>query len=213
MVATLSLPYMAAAAVTGLGALALLVAEWRDSRAAQAVIKPLASLGFVVAALAQRASSSSYGRALLVAFALCWLGDVLLISRGRRGFRAGILAFLLGHLAFVAAFLIYGVDTRAAGAALAVTLVAGTVVGRWLLPRVPLDLKPAVIAYVVVISIMVAIALGTGRPPIALGAGAFYLSDLSVARDRFVAPGFVNRAWGLPLYYGAQLVLAATPGL
>jgi hypothetical protein len=29
-----------------------------------------------------------------------------------------------------------------------------------------------------------------------------------VARDRFVAPGFVNRAWGLPLYFGAQLLFA-----
>ena len=47
-------------------------------------------------------------------------------------------------------------------------------------------------------------------PWIAGGALAFYLSDLSVARDRFVRPAFVNRAWGLPLYYGAQFVLAAT---
>jgi hypothetical protein len=36
------------------------------------------------------------------------------------------------------------------------------------------------------------------------------LSDLSVARDRFVAPGFVNRAWGLPTYFAAQLLLAAS---
>jgi len=29
-----------------------------------------------------------------------------------------------------------------------------------------------------------------------------------VARDRFVAQGFINRAWGLPMYYGGQLLLA-----
>jgi len=42
------------------------------------------------------------------------------------------------------------------------------------------------------------------------GAVTFYVSDLSVARDRFLAPGFVNRLWGLPLYYGAQLLLAGS---
>lgn len=198
--------------ITGLATLALLVAEWRDSQGGRMGIKPLASAGFVAAALAQGATASSYGQALLAALVFSWLGDVLLIPRSRRAFRAGILAFLLGHLAFVAAFLHRGVDLRIAGAALAAALLAATVVGRWLLPRVPPELKLAVIAYIAVISIMVASALGTGRAPIALGAAAFYLSDLCVARDRFVAPGFVNRLWGLPLYYGAQLVLAATAG-
>ena len=42
---------------------------------------------------------------------------------------------------------------------------------------------------------------------------AFYLSDVSVARDRFVAPGFGNRIWGLPLYYAAQLLFALVDGL
>ena len=41
---------------------------------------------------------------------------------------------------------------------------------------------------------------------------AFYLSDVSVARDRFVAPGFGNRIWGLPLYYAAQLLFALSTG-
>jgi hypothetical protein len=41
---------------------------------------------------------------------------------------------------------------------------------------------------------------------------AFYLSDVSVARDRFVAPGFGNRIWGLPLYYGAQVLFALSTG-
>lgn len=40
---------------------------------------------------------------------------------------------------------------------------------------------------------------------------AFFVSDLAVARDRFVEPGFVNRFVGLPLYYGAQIVFAASP--
>jgi hypothetical protein len=38
----------------------------------------------------------------------------------------------------------------------------------------------------------------------------FYVSDLAVARQRFVAQSWTNKLWGLPLYFGAQLVLAAT---
>jgi hypothetical protein len=35
---------------------------------------------------------------------------------------------------------------------------------------------------------------------------------MAVARNRFVAPGVVNRMWGLPLYYLAQVLLASTAG-
>ena len=42
----------------------------------------------------------------------------------------------------------------------------------------------------------------------ALGAVAFAAADISVARDRFVVSAFLNRAWGLPVYYSAQLLLA-----
>jgi hypothetical protein len=46
---------------------------------------------------------------------------------------------------------------------------------------------------------------------VAMGALAFTASDVSVARDRFVREDFFNRAWGLPLYYCAQLLLALSP--
>jgi hypothetical protein len=52
-----------------------------------------------------------------------------------------------------------------------------------------------------------------GNGVILAAAVAFYLSDLAVARDRFVAPGFRNRLWGLPLYYGAQLLFVWTVSL
>lgn len=45
-------------------------------------------------------------------------------------------------------------------------------------------------------------------PLLLAGAFLFFLSDLSVARERFVAPGFANKLWGLPFYYGGQLLLA-----
>jgi uncharacterized membrane protein YhhN len=77
-------------------------------------------------------------------------------------------------------------------------------------------MKLPVLAYMTVISSMVALALGTvaahGDPWIAVGAIAFYLSDLAVAREKFVSPGWLNRLWGLPLYYGAQMVLSFAAG-
>jgi hypothetical protein len=44
------------------------------------------------------------------------------------------------------------------------------------------------------------------------GAFSFYLSDIFVARQRFVTPSFFNRLAGLPLYYLGQFLLASTPG-
>ena len=68
--------------------------------------------------------------------------------------------------------------------------------------------------YMLVIGIMSALACGVtaaGGPwAVAVGALAFTASDISVARDRFVRHQFINRAWGLPLYYAAQLLLAKT---
>jgi uncharacterized membrane protein YhhN len=69
----------------------------------------------------------------------------------------------------------------------------------------------------VVIGAMATLACGVtaaGGPwQVALGALAFTASDVAVARDRFVQGEFSNRAWGLPLYYGAQLLIAVTPAL
>jgi hypothetical protein len=41
-----------------------------------------------------------------------------------------------------------------------------------------------------------------------LGAILFYLSDLAVARHRFVKAEFLNRGIGLPLYYAGQVLIA-----
>ena len=53
-------------------------------------------------------------------------------------------------------------------------------------------------------------AATTGHTAIFVGALAFYLSDISVALDRLVEENFMHRLWGLPLYFAAQLVLAAS---
>jgi uncharacterized membrane protein YhhN len=193
---------------------ALLAAEARGSRPGVWVAKPLASAGFVATALAAGALGSGYGRLVLAGLLLSAAGDVLLIPRREAAFRAGVASFGLGHVAYGAAFASRGVDALVAGLALVAAAVPAVLVLRWLWPGVPAGLRLAVPAYVVVITAMLVLAVASvahaGRPAIAVGAAMFYVSDLAVARERFVADSFTNKLWGLPLYFGAQLVLAST---
>jgi uncharacterized membrane protein YhhN len=190
-----------AAAVAG-----LLVAEARGSQRGLWLTKPVASLAFLWTAFAVGALESVYGRWVFLGLVLCLAGDLLLIPRERPAvFRAGVLSFLLGHVAYGAGFLtqpISGVGLVAAGALLAVTLAA---LWRWLSGSLPSDLSGAVRAYFVVIGVMATLACGVtaagGPLAVAAGALAFAASDVSVARDRFIRHEFGNRAWGLPLYY------------
>lgn len=177
--------------------------------------KSLASASFLAAALLWGALGSGYGRAVLLALALCAAGDVLLIPRGRRLFFAlGLAAFLLGHLAYSGAFLVRSVDGVVAGGTGVATAAAALGLGRWLLPHVAGRLRGPVAAYLAAIGLMVALAAGTfaaeGDARIPAGALLFAVSDLFVARERFVAPGFANPAAGLPLYYAGQVLLAAS---
>ena len=196
----------------------LLLAERRQSRNGLWLTKPVASAAFIWLGLESGALDSTYGQLVLAGLVLCMLGDVLLIPLGRPGiFRAGLFAFLLGHVAYSAAFLtrpLAAVGLVAGGLGLAAFIY---LVLRWLGQSVPADMVLPVRAYMLVIGAMSALACAVtaaGGPwQAAVGALAFTASDVSVARDRFVRHEFANRAWGLPLYYGAQLLIAATPAL
>jgi uncharacterized membrane protein YhhN len=196
----------------------LLVADARDDRRGVWIWKPLASTGFVATALALLPTDDRYGRHVLWALMLCWLGDVLLIPRARAAFAIGLASFLAGHVLFATAFLVRGVALLWLVVVALLLIAPVLLVDRWLAPHVPASLRLPVRAYVVAICAMVACAFGTygfaaarcGGAKLLLGALMFFFSDLSVARDRFVAPGFVNRLWGLPLYYGGQLLLATS---
>jgi uncharacterized membrane protein YhhN len=195
-------------------ALVLVVAEWRSSPGVRVAAKVAASSAFVGAALLAGALDSRYGRLILLALALSWLGDLLLLSARSALFLAGIGAFFLAHVAFAAAFASTPLTTAwLAGAAAAMTIVAAVTL-RWLLPHLEGVFRIAVPAYVAALAAMVTLAFGAA-PGLAswlvpAAAVAFAASDISVARDRFVAPGVANRAWGLPLYFAAQVLFALT---
>ena len=123
------------------------------------------------------------------------------------------LHFALAHVAYVAACLAMGVALGTGVAAAAGLTLVALRVWRWLSPHVPAAMRWPVRGYIVVITAMVACALGAwtrGAPAgLPLGAVLFFLSDLSVARERFVVSSTLNRFWGLPAYYAGQLLIAS----
>lgn len=197
--------------MTAIGLAALLWGEHADRPGVRAVAKPFASFGFIVAALGFGALASRYGKVVLAGLVLGAFGDVFLLRTEKKFFMAGLVSFLLGHVAYVVAF-------GALPVGLAATLVAGAgiavlmfFIGRWVFPHAP-EMRGPIALYMLVIALMCAVAAGAGAVGapwmIPVGAVMFMVSDIAVVRDRFVAKGFVNRAWGLPLYYAAQLVIA-----
>jgi uncharacterized membrane protein YhhN len=193
----------------------LLAAEYHCIRSLVWAAKPVAAAAYVGVALSLGALETGYGRFVLAALVLSWFGDVLLIPRKTpRLFRAGLQSFLMAHIALTAAFLVRGVDWEAFVIAALAVAAASALVGRWLRAYLPKEMVTPVYAYIVTISLMLIFAVGAvsfaGKAGIFIGALMFYFSDLAVARERFVASSFLNRAWGLPLYFGGQLVLATT---
>lgn len=205
--------WIAAAVCIGATAL-LLLSEYKESQPAKMVFKPLASTAFIAVAVLNGAWNTAYGQAVLVALAFSMAGDVFLLSRDRKMFLGGLVAFLIGHIAFAVAFVLGGITWLWVAIAAVPLLGIFDAVRRWLLPHVEDKMKRPVIAYMVVITAMVGLAAGlvgtTGQPLFLVAAIMFFVSDLSVARDRFIEKGFKNRIWGIPLYFGAQILFGFT---
>lgn len=190
---------------------ALLWAELKSSRPGIWLIKPVASTLFIGTALLAGALASSYGQLILLGLLLSWLGDVFLISKRQPFFVTGLASFLLAHVAFSGAFFLLPLEAVPLTIAATAMIVFAVVILRWLWPHLSGFLRPAITSYMGVISLMVVLASGTIAavgPPLAVAAVMFAVSDIFVARDRFVSPSVVNRFCGLPLYYGAQLLFA-----
>jgi uncharacterized membrane protein YhhN len=194
--------------------------EKTENRSGLVPTKGLLSCLFVATAVVQSPFPSTLSRLVIAGLVLCLGGDVFLALPQKRMFLLGLISFLVGHILYcVAFFLTAGVNTATwLGSGLAVLVSAGVYI--WLRPHLGAMHGP-VLAYIVVITVMVSGAssvLGdprsgqAGRLMLFAGALAFYLSDVFVAKDRFVRKGFVNRLFGLPLYYAGQFLIAFSLG-
>jgi uncharacterized membrane protein YhhN len=200
---------------------ALLRAERSQRPALVLPVKTALSALFVILAVLQPHPLPGYYQPVLYGLVLGLAGDVCLALPSPAAFRAGLVAFLLGHLAYVWAFAHLVRPAHWINPALALLVAAAVGIFWWLRPRLG-KLKGPVVAYIVVITSMLAGAwavwLRSGLRPglalaILLGALAFYLSDICVALDRFVRKEYLNRLLGLPLYYLGQFLLAWSVGL
>jgi uncharacterized membrane protein YhhN len=123
------------------------------------------------------------------ALALSVLGDVLLMIPADL-FEAGLAAFLLAHLAYLAGFWVRGPSRLALVVAGIAVIVMVVPFGVRILMGLKEDpkLRGPVALYMVVIGAMFATALATGNTVAGIGAGLFVASDTMIAWNRFVRP-------------------------
>lgn len=195
----------------------LLYAERGERNLLQRIFKPAASLSFILVGVSSGGFETAFGQAVLAGLVLCALGDVLLLSKSERSFLAGMGAFGAGHAAYFAAFVIGGLTWSPAVIA-AFALTAALSAGLFFKLRKNLGaMRIPVVAYALAITVMVAgsvahwaAARSADSANLVIAAVGFALSDVSVARDRFGKEEFVNRLWGLPLYFAAQCLFAVS---
>jgi uncharacterized membrane protein YhhN len=199
----------------------LLISEKRASRKWMLAFKTPLSALFVIAAIVQPHPVATYYYAVLVGLIWGLVGDICLAIPGNNAFRAGLVAFLLGHILYIVAFI--GLANSAQWIDPAYLLIAAVSVGvfLWLRPHLGKMLIPVVL-YIIVISVTLAAAWvaflnpalnRTGAWFVFIGALCFYASDIFVARDKFIASQFANRLIGLPLYYTGQFLIALSVGI
>jgi uncharacterized membrane protein YhhN len=194
--------------------LVVAAADWhavhRGIRPLEYVCKPLTMVALFATALALDVDDPTARTWFLVAIALCLVGDVFLMLP-QDLFVQGLGAFLLGHVAYIVGMHVDGVDAGrlVVGAVLVVAALA--VLGTRILRGVRAGPEPAlagpVLAYMVVISTMVATAIGTGHPAAIVGSASFYASDALIAWNRFLHETPYARVSIMVTYHLAQVGL------
>ena len=194
----------------------LLFFEKNGSQRGKLPTKTILSCLFILTALLQPHPLPEYFYILLIGLVFCLGGYVFLALPQERMFLFGLVSFLLGHVCYGLCFFYVADLNPWTWGGSAIGLAISGLVFFWLRPHLGSMLVP-VIAYIIVITAMVIGAFtvfgdsalhSTGRFLVLFGAVSFYISDVFVARDRFLKTEFANRLLGLPLYYAGQFLLA-----
>lgn len=190
-----------------------IAADLRGKRRWVYLLKPLTMVWVILLALlAARKATSAYGVLILIGLFFSLTGDVLLMLPRDR-FLWGLAAFLLAHLAYIAAFL---VEVPAMGPPLLVLPFAAilAVMMRLLWGHLG-GMKIPVSLYALIILTMAwrawvrwGISDGKGALLAALGAVLFVASDALLAYNRFAKPLRVAPLWVMSTYYAAQWLIA-----
>ena len=165
------------------------VAVHQQQRLLEYVCKPL-TLGLLVAcALALDPSDEAVRAWFVAALVLCLIGDVFLMLP-QDLFVFGLGSFLLGHVAYIVGMHVDGVDGIRFLIGIVIVMVLLALIGTRILRGVRAGPEPElagpVVAYMFVISAMVASAIGVGHPAGVIGASLFFASDALIAWNRFI---------------------------
>lgn len=181
------------------------------------IVKTLPVLSMALVAYWQDAPTM-----LWVAFGLCALGDFVLSRPGRAGFLGGLVAFALGHLAYVILFVQTGTFTLTVIGTIAVAMLFMAIVSTriWLEPFTANLLWPVRI-YCAIIFTMIALAVVMGQPALVLiGVFAFGTSDAILGLHLFRSQKFGPRhretsiaIWTFYIVAQALIFAGFTPGV
>lgn len=193
--------------------------EKKKNRIPYLITKTALSLLFVTTALLQPHPVPAYYY-LLVGLIFCLMGDVCLALPQKKAFMGGLVAFLVGHLLYILSFSSLSPISHWFSPGPLIIVGISALIFFWLCPHLKSMLIPVLI-YILVITLMASGAWAvfgkssfqiSGRALILAGALCFYISDLFVARHRFIKEEYRNRLLGLPLYYTGQFMLAFSIG-
>jgi len=172
-------------------AAAAAVSDWfavaTGRRGVEQVAKPAYVVLLGAFAWLLHADETVSGWWLLVALALCLVGDVLLLADYDEAFGLGLLTFLLAHVAFAGAVVTMA-HRPPLWVGVAVTVVVVTaVVAFFLWPMARRDLAEGLppTVYAVVLGAFVAVAWWSGQVLVGVGASLFLVSDGVLAAGRF----------------------------
>ncbi|MBC7481366.1 MAG: lysoplasmalogenase [Rhizobacter sp.] len=186
----------------------------------QFLFKPLTTLLVIAFAWPRGSDAPTQRRFIRIGLALSLAGDVFLLWPVQ-GFLPGLIAFLLAHLAYTAAFCVPVKFAAKPLVFMAYAAVAALILSQ-LWPGVPGALRVPVLAYVACLATMAAQAASWWRSragtaaldaslarAAALGGLLFMASDSLLATTKFGAPLPLSSLWILLTYWAAQWCIAS----
>lgn len=198
--------------------LAHLAAEALLSRTGRYFTKPLLMPALALYYVSSLTQPNPF---LIAALVFGWLGDVFLMlpdpQNTRRYFKPGLIAFLLGHILYIAVFAPYFPRMAAVplwGWVVLMLFAAGGAAGYLLIIPHAGKMKPAITAYIIIIVLMGAstiLPLGSvgvwGAVTAMAGAFVFMVSDTLNAYNRFVKEIPFERLFTMGAYLAGQFLL------
>ena len=207
---------LALVAVAVLAALVDWYAVARDVAARERIAKPAVMAALLAAAMLGDPQAHPVSLLLGAALGASLVGDLLLLPPVR--FRAGLTAFLIAHVAYLAAFLLGPLHAPAAAIGGVAGVVVLLLIGRPILRgATSARMRRPVAAYFGAIVLMAVAATASGSVLAAAGAWLFVTSDAVLGWRQFVdspeareaAPAWHRLGVMVPYHFGQILLTAA----